>query len=284
MSIHSLKFLKLLFFLLATSVDPVRGVDGVSRGTKSCASGNEVIGDLKETSSEQDNTGSCSMAGSGALVSGSPPVVYGLITSTCTRRVVLALLEKNVEFKLEIINLAKKEQKTPEFLAKQPFGVIPVLEDDGIRVFESRAIARFISEKYSEQGTNLLGSTLKERALVNQWMEVESQNYNPPISAIVFELVIGPRYGRSPDIAKVEENAKKLERVLDIYEAHLKENEYLAGDFFSLADLTHIPYTARLMESNQSALITSRPRFLGWWVRITSRPSWQKIVNELSPQ
>ena len=101
------------------------------------------------------------------------------------------------DFTLESINLRAGEHKKPEFLAKQPFGIIPVFEDDGLEIFgafidntahsndfevvcsfissasclvafhcanaESRAIMRYIAEKYAGQGTDLLGETLKVR-------------------------------------------------------------------------------------------------------------------------
>lgn len=205
-------------------------------------------------------------------------VLYGKKTSTCTRRVLAALHEKNVDdYRLEDIDLAGKQQKSPEFLKKQPFGQIPVLEDGDFQVFESRAIARYIADKFISQGTDLLGSTLEERAIINQWAEVECHQFNPPIQALVREKVILPRYGLKGDDAKAAENAQQLGKVLDIYEAHLAHSQYLAGDKFSLADLSHLPYTQMLWPAGYSELIQSRPNVNAWWERISSRPSWEKV-------
>lgn len=94
-----------------------------------------------------------------------PPTIYGMYGSTCVRRVLTTLVEKGVEeFKLVPISLAKGEHKQPEFLKLQPFGIIPVYEDEDVRMFESRAIARHIGTKFESQGTDLFGSTLKVRA------------------------------------------------------------------------------------------------------------------------
>ncbi|GJP30129.1 hypothetical protein CLOM_g22515 [Closterium sp. NIES-68] len=204
--------------------------------------------------------------------------IYGLKLSTCTKRVLTALEEKNfTDYEVVTVDLSKGEQKSAEFKKKQPFGVIPVLEDDEVELFESRAIARYVADRYADQGTNLLGSTLKERALVNLWLEVESQNYNPPISGLIAEKVFKLRKGLTTDEAKAAECKAKLSQVLDVYEARLALNDYLAGSFFSLADLVHLPYTAMLWVSGDSELVTSRPNVNKWWERISSRPAWQKV-------
>lgn len=145
---------------------------------------------------------------------------------------------------------------------------------------ESRAIARYISDKHESQGTKLFGSTLKERALVNQWIEVESQNYNPAVSSIVFQIVFTPMFGLKRNDAVVDEQVAKLEKVLDVYEAQLSKSKYLAGDFFSMADLSHLPYTNLLVNATDKAeVITSRPHVHAWWKDISSRPSFTKVLG-----
>jgi len=145
---------------------------------------------------------------------------------------------------------------------------------------ESRAIARYVSDKYEGQGTPLFGKTEKERALVNQWLEVESQNYNPVVSTIAYQLVFGPRRGLKPDEKVVEQQLVKLEKILDIYEEHLAKNEYLAGNFFSLADISHIPYTYLLLhQAKRGEGITSRKHVKAWWDNISSRPSWKQLLE-----
>jgi glutathione S-transferase len=79
--------------------------------------------------------------------------VYGASHSTCTRRVLTVLAEKNVNYELISINLAKSEQSSLEFRKKQPFGKVPVLDDDGFLVYESRAICKYIARKFAGQGT-----------------------------------------------------------------------------------------------------------------------------------
>ncbi len=146
-------------------------------------------------------------------------------------------------------------------------------------ITESRAIARYVAEKFEGKGTALFGKTAKEKALVNQWLEVEGQNYNPIVHTIVFHLVFGPMVGLQPVEAVVKEQLGKLEKLLDIYEAHLSENKYLAGEFFSMADLSHIPFTSYLInEAKKGDAVTSRKHVNAWWETISSRPSWKKVT------
>lgn len=82
--------------------------------------------------------------------------VYGFPYSTCTQKVLTALYEKDVPFEFVLVDLFTGKQKSEEYLKRQPFGKIPVLEDDGYSVYESRAIVKYIAKKYAGQGTKLI--------------------------------------------------------------------------------------------------------------------------------
>ncbi len=74
--------------------------------------------------------------------------VYGINMSTCTRRVLVTLIEMGLPHELVLVDLMKGEHKQPPHLARQPFGQVPVLEDvDGFQIFESRAIIRYLAKK-----------------------------------------------------------------------------------------------------------------------------------------
>eukprot|EP01084_Bolivina_argentea_P089807 161955_1 len=119
--------------------------------------------------------------------------LYGVPMSTCTTRVMACLHEKGADFELVPVNLGTGEHKQPPFLSKNPFGQIPVLEDGDLTLFESRAITAYVAEKCKETGTDLMRhKNPKEAVMVKVWMEVESQTFNPAISPVVMEYVIGP--------------------------------------------------------------------------------------------
>jgi len=83
--------------------------------------------------------------------------IHGARGSTCTQRVLTALYEKDVPYELVTVDFKVGEHKSEKYMStKQPFGKVPVLEDDGFILFESRAIAKYIAKKYAGQGTPLL--------------------------------------------------------------------------------------------------------------------------------
>lgn len=206
--------------------------------------------------------------------------VYGPAMAVCPQRVMACLLEKGVEFDLVHVDLDSGEQKLPEFLLKQPFGQVPVVEDGDFKLFESRAIIRYYAAKYEDRGPNLLGNTLEEKALVDQWLEIEAHNFNDLVFNIVFQVVILPRIGQQSDSELVRTYEEKLEKVLDVYEQRLSKSKYLAGDSFTLADLSHLPATRYLVnEAGLGHLVKDRKKLNAWWEDISSRPAWKKLIN-----
>ncbi|CAL5418527.1 hypothetical protein CsSME_00036369 [Camellia sinensis var. sinensis] len=211
--------------------------------------------------------------------------VYGPPLSTAVSRVLSCLLEKDVQFQLISINMAKGEHKKADFLKLQPFGQVPAFQDESISLFESRAICRYISEKYPNQGNKgLYGMNLLEKASIDQWLEAEGQSFSPPSSALVFQLAFAPRMKIKQDEGLIKQNEEKLLKVLDVYEKRLGESRYLAGDEFTLADLSHLPNTQYLVNAtDRGELITSRKNVGRWWDEISSRESWKKVVEMQNP-
>lgn len=84
--------------------------------------------------------------------------VYGIPSgSTCTQRVTMTLHEKGIPYKFIAVNFAAGEHKSKEFLAMSPFGKVPIyVGDDGMVLFESRAICRYIALKWRDEGTRLV--------------------------------------------------------------------------------------------------------------------------------
>ncbi|KAE8021903.1 hypothetical protein FH972_007752 [Carpinus fangiana] len=203
--------------------------------------------------------------------------VYGTVRSACVQRVLACLLEKGVDFDVVHVDLEAGEQKRPEFL---PFGQVPAIEDGHLKLYESRAIIKYYAAKYADHGPNLLGSSLEERALVDQWLEVEAHNFNELVYTLVLQLVILPRMGEPGDLALAHSCEQKLEKVLDVYEQRLSKSSYLAGETFSLADLSHLPGIRYLMnEAKMGHLVTQRKNVNAWWEDISNRPAWKKLMQ-----
>jgi glutathione S-transferase len=118
-------------------------------------------------------------------------------------------------------------------------------DDDGIIVFESRAIARYIAAKARSP---LLPSTadLDKYAAFETASSIEAFNFYPYASEIVEQLYFVPGRGGDTDDDVVAEQSEILESKLQGYERMLGKTKYLAGDEITIADLAHLPYGALL--------------------------------------
>lgn len=146
---------------------------------------------------------------------------------------------------------------------------------------ESRAICRYVCDKYADKGNKgLYGTNPLAKASIDQWLEVEGQSFNPPSGALVFQLALAPRMNIPQDEGLIKQNEEKLGKVLDVYEKRLGESRFLAGDEFSLADLSHLPNAHYLVAAtDRGELLTSRKNVGRWWGEISSRESWKKVVQ-----
>ncbi|GMH25968.1 hypothetical protein Nepgr_027811 [Nepenthes gracilis] len=209
--------------------------------------------------------------------------LYGMPMSTCTTRVMICLYELQAEFEFVRVNPFVGEHKQPSFLSKNPFGLIPVLEDGDLTLFESRAIIAYLLEKYKDQSYDLTREgNPKEAALARVWMEVEAHHYDPAIKPLLFETLVASHFGKTPNQSIIDAKRGEVNQVLDVYEARLSTTKYLAGDFYSLADLYHLPCTRHLMNSPHADLILSRPHVKAWWEDVSSRPAFQKVAINMN--
>uniref|UniRef100_A0A0D6R1P8 glutathione transferase n=1 Tax=Araucaria cunninghamii TaxID=56994 RepID=A0A0D6R1P8_ARACU len=206
--------------------------------------------------------------------------VHGTPVSTATSVVLACLHEKQIEYELVPVDPFKGEHKQPPFLALNPFGLVPAIQDGDLTLFESRAIIKYLAKKYESQGSNLLGSTFVEETLVEQWSQVEAQSFSGPYNAVVTQIMVMPIMGGETDEGVVESNLEKLKKVLDVYEDKLSKTKYLAGNSFSLADLQHLASINYLVNAcGKGEIITSRKFVSAWWEDISSRPSWKKVLD-----
>uniref|UniRef100_A0ACD5WM54 Uncharacterized protein n=1 Tax=Avena sativa TaxID=4498 RepID=A0ACD5WM54_AVESA len=116
--------------------------------------------------------------------------------------------------------------------------------------------------------------------MVDVWLEVESQKLDPIMSVIAFQCFIVPIFmGGATDQKIVSTSVEKLKDVLEIYEARLSKSRYLAGDFISLADLSHSPMFHYLLATPHAPLLSGYPHVKSWISGIMDRPSVKKITE-----
>ncbi|GJJ13006.1 hypothetical protein Clacol_007255 [Clathrus columnatus] len=209
--------------------------------------------------------------------------LYGNSTpfSTCTQRVAVVLKEKGVQFQFKAVGISDINE---EYLNNmQPFGQIPVLDDDGFLLSESRAICRYIAAKYADQGTPDLipdGKDLKEMATFERALSVEATQFIP-VELLTFEVIFKPVHGGTPDPETINRLSQQIEKKLGAYERILSKSKYLAGDKLTLADLFHLPYAEKLTKDVLPGVLESgkHPNVTRWWKEISARESWQAELD-----
>ncbi|WP_030517774.1 glutathione S-transferase family protein [Nocardia sp. NRRL WC-3656] len=214
--------------------------------------------------------------------------VYGTATSACTHKVLMVLAEKDQHADLVEVSVLAGHDKSPEHRRRQPFGEIPVLEDDGFVLYESRAIIRYLDRRLP--GLSLTPSDIRSHGLMEQWISVE-QSY---VSGPVWELVRGgPVYDiiraspgakylpPPPDADAVAAARGELATAFDVADAVLADQEFLAGSEFTLAEVTWLPYLQYLVASGGGDLIGARPHLARWWRQISGREAWRRVGRVL---
>jgi glutathione S-transferase len=199
--------------------------------------------------------------------------LYGHPMSTCTRKVLTVLAEKGHKADFVLVDIMKGEAKSPDHLARQPFGVVPALDDDGFKLYESRAMCRYLDETLS--GAKLTPDNAKDRALMEQWISVEQSYFSTPAMKIVMAAMFGPMMGKPVDADAVKAGREGVERAAKVLEANLAGKDYLVGKQFTIADICYLPYIEYLFAASNGDLITSHKNLGSWWTRCSERKSWR---------
>ncbi|MBK8258479.1 MAG: glutathione S-transferase N-terminal domain-containing protein [Polyangiaceae bacterium] len=200
--------------------------------------------------------------------------LYGHPMSTCTRKVLTVLGEKGHKADFVLVDITKGEQKMPDHLARQPFGVVPALDDDGFVLFESRAMCRYLDETLS--GPKLTPDNAKDRARMEQWISVEHSYFTPAAMKILYQTLFAQMFGRPGDEGLLKEGREALAKPADVLEKHFAGgSDWLVGNQFTIADICYLPYIEYLFAAGQGDLITDRKHLASWWNRASERKSWR---------
>ena len=194
------------------------------------------------------------------------------------RRVRIFMAEKALQVPLVPVNLYAMEQLSPEFLAINPGGTLPVLEtDDGQYIAECLAICRYLEHLHPEPP--LFGSTPEQEAQVLMWNNIVEEQGLPAVAEVLRNLSPGFRehvfpgpvsYTQMP--ALVERGYRRLQQFLDRVDARFADVAYLAGGEFSFADISLLVTVdfAGWVDVDASQ---GRPALADWYARTAGRPS-----------
>lgn len=190
--------------------------------------------------------------------------IYRFSLSGHAHRAELALSLMGLPHECIDVDLKAGEHKTPEFLARHPFGQVPLLEDDGHFVWDSTAILVYLASTYDPAG-RWLPQDPAGRAAVQAWLSVASSliAYGPAAARLV--TVFGARF----DADEVIGRAHGLFKVM---EAELSRRPFLVGHHATIADIAGYSYIVSAPEGNVD--LAPYPALRAWLARIEALPGF----------
>lgn len=200
--------------------------------------------------------------------------LYDAVPSSNSDRVKIALNEKGLAYERVSLNLARRDQKKPEFLKLNPYGKVPVIDDGGKILFESCIINEYLDEKYPNPPLMPKDPYLRARGriLVDYGMNHLHTTYFALRDEFFFKKE-GER-----DQKLISEKQRELRGMLGYLEEALGDREYFLGEF-SLTDVDLWPRFGRL--EDYGALPTPELPCLGAWIqRMKARASIKALVGQ----
>ena len=187
------------------------------------------------------------------------------------RRVRMFLAEKGIQVPLVNVDIAKAENRQPPFLAKNPMGGVPVLElDDGTCISESVAICRYFEGVQPEPP--LMGVDAKDRALVEMWNRRMELEVFVPI-AQVFRNTHEFFKGRIEQVPAWGEACRRVaEKRLEWLDRELANREFVAGDRFTIADITAL-VGIDFGRITKTSIQPGQKHLERWHEKMSARPS-----------
>lgn len=188
-------------------------------------------------------------------------------------RVELFLSLLGVPFERVSVDLAKAEHKSPAFLALNPFGQLPVIEDGEHVLADSNAILVYLAMTYDTAG-RWLPRDAHGMARVQRWLSVAAGQlaYGPAVARVAMV------FGRPADQAPREAAA----RLFAVIETHLAHQAFLAADHPTIADLALYAYTAHAPEGGVS--LAPYPQLRAWLARIEALPGFIGLARSPVPE
>ena len=196
--------------------------------------------------------------------------LYDYLPSGNGYKVRLLLAQLGIPFELRLLDIVKGETRTPEFLAKNPNGRIPLLEAEPERYLaESNAILMYLAE-----GSPFLPPDRWERAQVLQWMCFEQYSHEPNIATVRFWLHYAELTAERR--AAIEQKRVLGYAALDVMEGHLKGRSFFVADRYSVADIALYAYTHVADEGGFE--LDRHPAVRAWLERVRTQPGHVSIT------
>ncbi|MBV9522809.1 MAG: glutathione S-transferase family protein [Alphaproteobacteria bacterium] len=204
------------------------------------------------------------------------PTIYGPNFSTYVRSTRLALEEKPAAYALSEVAMMQGAHKAEGFLKRNPFGKVPAFEHDGLTLYETAAIIRYIDRVFP--GASLQPKDAKLLARMDQVIGiVDSFAYPCIIGKLVWQRIVTPMTGGAADEAVIKDGIPQIRLCLSEFARILGDAPWFGGDRVSLGDLHLAPVFAYMTMTPESTdLLKPHQRLASWWERISARDSMAK--------
>jgi glutathione S-transferase len=193
--------------------------------------------------------------------------------SSNARRAVMTAVHLGVPVELVFVDLAKGEQREPQFLKLNPNHKVPVLEDDGFVLWESCAIMQYLADSTPRQ--TVYPDEARARADVNRWLFWCAQHFGPAIGILNWENSIKGMIGLGgPDPAEVQRGEQLVRELGGILDAHLAGRGWICGQALTLADLA---IAAPLAEIERAKLpVAQFANLQRWFAGLRQLDAWKR--------
>jgi glutathione S-transferase len=200
--------------------------------------------------------------------------LWGFNNSTYVRTVKMVLAEKHfTAFKQVPLNVLAGDPKTPEHLERHPFGKVPVLDHDGLRILETSAIARYLNDILP--GKSLVPPTPRDRARMDMIVGiVDSYGYGALVGGVAAYHLFPDFVGGKND-ALLQAGAESGRRVAEFVMKTRGASQFIAGEL-SLADLYLAPIIDYVAMTPDKNIVFDVAGFSDWWADIQALPSFEE--------
>ncbi len=181
---------------------------------------------------------------------------------------------------LEQVSMDPADCKKPDYLARNPNGKVPTLQDDDYILWESNAIMVYLAQKV--RGHSLLPRTARNKAELWRWMSWSMGHWNPATRTFLYERMVRPMImGQATDEEALKRAEAAFHPLAALLDRHLADKTFVLGPKLSLADFA---LGANLVYSGMAGIpLEPYPGIRAWYDRIAALPSWQEAIPEMVP-
>ncbi|HDZ49211.1 hypothetical protein LCGC14_0459690 [marine sediment metagenome] len=200
--------------------------------------------------------------------------LWGRNNSTNVKKVLWVLEELELPFEQIQAGLEHGVNNTPEYLAMNPTGLVPLLKDDATNsvLWESNAIIRYLAAQYGPN--HLWLEEPAKRAQMEKWMEWANSTLTPSHRKILMGYVRTPPEKR--DHAAIEAAIKESEALFALMDNALTNQTWFSGEAFGLGDIAIAPFVYNML--NSGLTWQPRPHLQLWTEQLAERPTYRKVV------